>query len=135
MSDNIFEQATRQQLRFPSTKGEVTVEQLWQMPLSSRNGFDLDAVAKAVNTELKAAGEESFVEAKSNPAKAQLTLKLDVVKHVISVKLAEKEKAEKSAETAAQRQRLLKALEDSEDAELAKLTPDQIRERLAALSN
>ena len=46
---NIFELATRKALRFGTERGPVTVEQLWQMPLQSKNLFDLDNVAKACN--------------------------------------------------------------------------------------
>ena len=44
---NIFEYAARSKIRFQSTKGELTVEQLWDVPLRSRDDFNLNAVAKA----------------------------------------------------------------------------------------
>jgi hypothetical protein len=50
---NIFEQATRRAIRFESAKGDLSVEQLWDLPLQSRNQFDLDTVAKTVNRQLK----------------------------------------------------------------------------------
>ena len=65
---NIFETATRKALRFGTERGPVTVEQLWQMPLQSKNLFDLDNVAKSCNAKVKSFAEESFVTtASSNP--------------------------------------------------------------------
>jgi len=51
---NLFEIATRNKFRFASVKGELNVEQLWELKLTERNSFDLDNVARAVADELKA---------------------------------------------------------------------------------
>ena len=128
-----FEQATRRKFRFPSVKGELTTEQLWDAPLVSRNGFDLDAIAKAVNAELAQASEESFVETKPNPRRNELAAKLEIVKHVIGVKIKEKELAENRSAKAAQRQTLQEALDRRQNAELENLSPEELRARIAAL--
>ena len=94
---NIFEQATRRAIRFESAKGDLSVEQLWDLPLQSRNQFDLDTVAKTVNRQLNAVTEESFVSVRENPAKETHSLKLEIVKHIISVKLQEAEEARNRA--------------------------------------
>ena len=39
MTMNIFEYATRAKLRFASSRGDLTVEQLWDVPLRSTDGF------------------------------------------------------------------------------------------------
>jgi len=130
---SLFEQATRGKLRFSTDRGVLTVEQLWDMPLQSKTNFDLDTIAKGVNRELKAVGEESFVATSTNPAAGVLTLKLDVLKHIIGVKMNEnKIAAERSARTE-ERQKLLGILDKKQDAALEELTPEQIRERLAKL--
>ena len=59
---DVYKFAAQNQLRFESIRGDLTVEQLFQLPLRSKGGFDLDSVAKAVNAELRGASEESFVE-------------------------------------------------------------------------
>jgi hypothetical protein len=130
---SMFEKATRLKLRFASNKGDLTVENLWELPLQSRTGFDLDNVAKAANNELKSLSEESFVSTTNNPAKNLAQLKLDIVKRVIEVKIAENEEQRNAAQKSAERQRLLEALNNSEQQELQKLTPDEIRKRLAEL--
>lgn len=130
---NIFEQATRQKIRFPSIKGELTTEQLWELPLTSRTGFDLDSVAREVNRDLKETAEESFVATRANPARAQLELKLELVKHVIAVKITEAESREQAAARAQERQRLQEILNKKQDAALEGLSVEEIQKRLTEL--
>lgn len=130
---NIFEQAVRQKLRIPSAKGELTVEQLWDLPLQSKTQFDLDTLAKAANRELKGMDEESFVSTTDNPAKAKLELTLDILKHVIAAKMSDAEAAKNRAARAEEREKLLKILADKQNAALGELSVEQIQERLKAL--
>lgn len=131
---NLFEQASRQKLRFPSIKGEITTEQLWDLPLTSKGAFDLDSVAKAINGHLKAVAETSFVEIKHNPAKTTLELQLDILKHIIAVRMAEAEQAKSAADRANERHRLMEILNKKQDAALEALTPEEIQKRLDALN-
>ena len=131
--DNLFLQATREKFRFASNKGDLSVEQLWDLPLTSRTGFDLDTVAKAVNADLKASNEESFVNVNNNPAVSRLQAKLEVVKAIIEVKLAQAEATKKRAEKAAERQRLMEVLHSKKDQELQGLSVEEIERRLSLL--
>ena len=131
---NIFEQATRRAIRFESTKGDLSVEQLWDLPLQSRNQFDLDTVAKTVNRQLNDVTEESFVSVRENPAKETLSLKLELVKHIISVKLQEAEEARNRANRASEKEKLLRLLDEKQNEALRALTPEEIQERLKALT-
>ena len=130
---NIFEQATRRAIRFESAKGDLSVEQLWDLPLQSRNQFDLDTVAKTVNRQLNAVTEESFVSVRENPAKETLSLKLEIIKHIISVKLQEAEEARNRANKASEKEKLLRLLDEKQNEALRALTPEEIQERLKAL--
>ena len=131
--DNLFLQATREKFRFESSKGDLSVEQLWDLPLTSRIGFDLDTVAKAVNANLKSSNEESFVNVSNNPAVSRLQAQLEVVKAIIEVKLAQAETAKKRAEKAAERQRLMEVLHSKKDQELQGLSVEEIERRLSQL--
>ena len=131
---NIFEQATRRAIRFESAKGDLSVEQLWDLPLQSRNQFDLDTVAKTVNRQLNDVTEESFVSVRENPAKETLSLKLELVKHIISVKLQEAEEARNRVNKASEKEKLLRLLDEKQNEALRALTPEEIQERLKALA-
>jgi transcriptional accessory protein Tex/SPT6 len=130
---NIFEQATRQALRFSSNRGELSTEQLWDLPLTKRDGFDLDTIAKTVNAQLKTLSEESFVTKSQNPAKDSLELKLEILKHIIAVKLKEAEDRRNAAERATERQKLLDILAEKQAGALKELSVEDIQKRLAEL--
>lgn len=130
---NIFETATRNKFRFPSARGELTTEQLWDLPLTSKNSFDLDTVARTVNGELKAVSEESFVTPKVNPNKGSLEVKLEIIKHVIATKLAEADKRQQAQERAEKRRKILEALASKEDEALSQASKDDLLKQLAEL--
>ena len=132
--ENMFERATRAKLRFESSKGPISVEQVWDAPLTSRNGFSLDEIAKQAKRELDAISEESFVQQVS-PLKNVAVLKLEVVKHIIAVKLAEKESSDKRAERAELRKQLLQALAEKQTDEIKNMSVEDIQKRLTELED
>lgn len=130
----MFEKATRQKYRFDSLKGQLTVEQLWDLPLQAKNGFDLDTVAKVVNQELKGVTEDSFIETRSNPRKGELEDKLEVVKHIIATKQAENAAKLDEANRKVERERLQQILATKQAQQLEGLSVEEIQKRLDALS-
>lgn len=137
MDVNIYKFAAQNGLRFPSVKGDLIVEQLFQLPLSSeKTGFDLNSVAKKINASLKLAGEESFVDdSSSNPQRKALEVALDIVKDVIATKKAENEAKAKRASNAEQRRKILDAYNAKKDAALANMTEQELEKMLASLSD
>ncbi len=135
MSTNIFEYAVRSKIRFASSRGELTVEQLWDVPLRSKDDFNLNAVAQAASKALKAASEESFVETARTAVHVKLETTLEVVKHVIGVKLAEEEAAQKRAANKLEREKLLGILAEKQDAKLSAKSEKELKERIAALDS
>lgn len=130
---NTFEQASRQKYRFPSSRGELTTEQLWDLPLTGKAGFDLDTIAKAVNAELRSASEESFVAVKTNAVTEVLQTKLDILKHIIAVRLAEAEERNKASSRKAERDRLMQILHEKKEQGLRDLSTEEIEKRIADL--
>lgn len=133
MVTNIFEYITRNKLRFVSARGELSVEQLWDVPLRSRDEFNLNAVAKSANAALKAATEESFVETARTEAHVRLEVMLEVVKHVIGVKLADEADAKKKADNKIEKEKLLAILAEKQAGKLSELSEKEIQKRIAAL--
>ena len=131
---DIFENASRRKLRFQSVVGELTTEQLWDLPLTSKGGrVNLDAIARSVHAELKGLEEVSFVECKPDPRKDELELDLEILKHIIAVKLAEREAADQAATKAQRRAKLLDALASKENDELVGMSKDDIMAELNSL--
>lgn len=133
MSDNLFEKASRMKLRFASSAGVLSVEDLWDLPLTSKTGkANLDDVARMYSRELKSQEEESFV---TKPAKKDriLALGFEIVKHVIEVRLEENEASKKSVERKAEREKLLGILVSKKDDALKDLSVKELEKKLDAM--
>ncbi len=132
---NIFEFATRTKLRFTSIRGELTVEQLWDVPLRSRDDFNLNMIAKATNKALKEVSEESFVETTKTAAHMRYETAMEVVKYIIDVKLAEETSAKNRAEKKQEKEKLLAILAEKQDGKLSELSEKELQKRIAALGD
>jgi hypothetical protein len=134
MSMNIFEYATRNALRYASSRGGLTTEELWVVPLRSRDGFDLDAVARAAYKALKDLTEESFVSAKTKtPEHTRREVAFEIVKYVIEVKLGEEEALKKRAENKKEKEKMLEILAEKQAGALSALSEEDLKQRIAAL--
>lgn len=129
----MFEKAARTKLRFPSNRGDLSVEQLWDLPLTSKTGFDLDTIAREVNQSLKASTEDSFVTVRVNPQKTRFELSLDILKHIIQVKLAEADATAMAAARKAEKNRLIEILDQKKDQDLLGLSTEELQKKIAAL--
>lgn len=121
---NIFEYAAKNKLRFATERGLLTTEDLFDIKLSNQTGPSLDKIAIALDEELSKT-EKSFVK-KVTPQNKELQIKLDIVKHVISVKQDQEEAKVAAAARATQRRILQEAiakkkLEAIDNADLASL--------------
>ena len=125
----MYKKAAKLKLRFESKRGLLTVEDLWDLPLTHANGVSLDAVARKVNKQLKVSEEESFVTVKDD-ASTILELKLSIVKDLIADKLAEKKEAETRVEKKARKEKILAALARKEDETLGSLSADELKKML-----
>lgn len=135
MNENVFEYATRNKVRFSSSRGELTAEQLWDVPLRSTDGFNLDAVAKVANKAFKDATEESFVSSIRTATQDRLEMTLEVIKRVIEVKLDDESAAKRRAENKLEKEKLLSILAEKQDGKLSELTEKELRRRIAALGD
>ncbi|QGH74962.1 hypothetical protein MAL1_00216 [Bacteriophage DSS3_MAL1] len=131
---NIFETASRQKLRFATTKGNLTVEQLWDLPLTSTKGLSLNEIGMGIKHALRDTEIDSLVDTGTSPERAKMTLSLDIIKHIIAVKQDENSEARKAQALKAEREKLMEILAKKQDAALQDLTEDQIKARLAELS-
>lgn len=125
MDNNLlFATASRQKFRFNSPQGQLSVEDLWDLPLTSPSGknANLDDIARALHKQLKEFDGEtiSFVKpASSNKAKTEeLQAKFDITKFVIDAKVAERDAAALAQEKKEKKQKLLELLDKKKNAEL-----------------
>lgn len=123
----MFEQASRMKLRFATAKGELTTEDLWALPLTSQTGkLNLDDIARGLFAELKDSKEISFVTpAVSNDKVTQL--KFDIVKHVIGIRIKERDEAAAAAKNAERKQQILQIIAAKENEALSATSLDELR--------
>lgn len=133
----MFEKASRLKLRFDTPKGQLTVEDLWDLPLVAPAGrsavANLDDIAIGLNKQLKNGDDVSFV-IKDRKSDSAVQLKFDIVKRIIDVRLAEDDARAKEQENAAKKKRLLAILADKQDEALRNMSAEDIQKMVAELS-
>lgn len=133
MSFEIADQIARGKIRFSTSQGLLTYEDLFEKPLTSANKVSLDGIAKDIFKQLKESEEVSFV-SPTTSANSELQLKLELVKHVISIKMAENAAAATARQNAARRQQLAELKERKENDNLANLSVEELQAMIDALA-
>ena len=129
---NLFEQASRKRLRFDSDRGLMTVEDLWTIPLQSKNGFSLDAIAIELSKKVSEQ-EVSFV-SKRSPAHEDDLLRFEIVKYIIESRLAEAEAKKVAGERKAELETLQALLAKKKMENLEQMSVEEIEAKLASLT-
>lgn len=105
----MFKKASKLKLRFATTKGHVTTEDLWDLPLTN-----LDDLVKDLNKAVKEGGEESFITKRSRVSTI-LDLKFSIIKQIIKDKLEEAERKENETANKTKKDKILEIIEDKEN--------------------
>jgi len=128
MEKSMFEKAARAKLRFSTSRGKISVEDLWDLPLAGE--VSLDTIARSTYKEIKANEDESFIDGVS-PKNESLELKMDIVKHVIKVRLEERDDSVKSLAKAQKRQKILSMIERKKDESLESMSVEDLQALLS----
>lgn len=126
--ENIFEYATRNKVRF-SFRGMISVEDLWDLSLTN-----LDSIYKELNKQSKQSEEESLLNIKTQEDEL-LNVQIEIVKHIVSVKLAEKEAREKASAKKAQKQKIMSIIAAKQDEALQNSSIDELQKMLDELDS
>lgn len=131
---NMFEQATRLKLRFAvGTRVNLTVENLWDLPLTNVKGEDLDNIAIELQEKLST-NEKSFVVQQSKTKETQVNqLKFDIVKHIIDIRLEEQKVANLERQRAQEIATLKELQKQAKIRDLQNLSSEEIEERIKSL--
>lgn len=123
---NIFERASRGKIRF-TYKGQISTEDLWDLRVE-----ELDAIYKKLNKKVKALDEESLLDVKTEKD-TLLTLKVDIIKHIVTSKLFAKANAEKAQATKQRKQQILELLAKKQNAKDESKTEEELLAELEQL--
>lgn len=126
--EKMFEMATRTKMRF-TFKGVISVEDLWDLNVSN-----LDLIFKSLNSQLKQVKEESLLNTKTKEDK-ELDVKIEIVKHIVKVKLEEESLKTKAKLQKEKKQKILEILADKQDESLQNKSVDELKAMLEDLNN
>ena len=89
--NNIFEKASRAKLRFPTPRGNLSVEQLWDLPLD-KGDVNLYNIAQELlaNVADKPTKQLAFF-SKAVSVDESAELRFEIVKRIVTVRVAEAE--------------------------------------------
>jgi hypothetical protein len=126
--ENLFVLASRAKFRFVTSKGSLTAEDLWDLPLDDRRQVSLDDVAKSLNKQLRESDtEQSFVNKASAPRTDEIKAKFDLVLFVIKTKLEERDAAKARSDKEANKQKIMALIERKKDEALAGKPLDELQ--------
>jgi len=129
----MFQKASRQKFRFPTPQGQITNEDLWDLPLTSSVGrANLDDIARTLHKQLKSGDDISFV-IKEKKSDDTIQLKFDIVKYIIEVKIAESEAASKAKDTKEKKQQMLTLISQKEIEALGAKSIDDLKKMVEAM--
>lgn len=131
---NIFEYASRKKLRFASSKGSLTVEQLWNVPVSSSTGFSLSAIATPYYEKReKASSLSGSLLRASEGLSEDDRVSLSILEHIAQVLDQERKAAVAAAVKSSRKADLLDALAAREADALTRKTPEELRKMIEEL--
>lgn len=108
----MYKLASKQKLRVPTTQGNLSVEQLWDLSIPQ-----LDALAVSLEETHKTSARKSFVVKKTIKDKTA-KLRFDIVLDVLTTKVEEQEASSNAAETKAHNNKILDLIARKKEGEL-----------------
>lgn len=127
---NLFEWATKNKVRFNTERGALTVEDVWTLPLTSKNGISLDSLAKDLYRAVKEHDDVSFVQ-ESTVESTVANNKLEIVKHVISVRMEERRQRAEREKTKEKNEVIRNLLKEKELDGLRNMSVEELRKMLS----
>jgi len=128
----MYKTALKNQYLYRTKRGSITTQDLFDLPLSGNNGFNLDQVAKDIDADITQDKRPSFVEpTQENPTNAN---KLKIVKDIIKDKLDAKDALKVKAANAAKREQILRLLAAKQDDALAAKSEAELLKELEEIT-
>lgn len=123
----MYKKALRTKLRFSTSKGKLTTEDLFDLSLT-----DLNNLAIALDKKLSETPRKSFI-SDIAPDTQEDELRFNIVKDVITLKLSERNAAQNAKAKAAEKAQLLEILHRKKNEALENLSVAEIEAKLASL--
>jgi hypothetical protein len=123
----MYKKALRTKLRFSTTKGKLTTEDLFDLSLT-----DLNNLAITLDKKLSETPRKSFI-SDIAPDTQEDELRFNIVKDIITLKLVERNAAQNAKAKAAEKAQLLEILHRKQNEALESLSVAEIEAKIAEL--
>ena len=119
-----FKECSRRKLRFKTTIGTLSVEQLWDLPLEG-----LDTLAVSLEKDVNEAPKKSFLVKTSNEDKIA-KLKFDIVLDVLNTRIKERDEYLEQKENKEQNEKILSLISEKQDESLKGKSIEELKAML-----
>ena len=123
----MYKKALKSKLRFNTIKGKLTTEDLFDLNLT-----DLNNIAIALDKKLSETPRKSFI-SDIAPDTQEDELRFNIVKDVITTKLAERDANQNAKAKAAEKAQLLEILHRKKNQALENLSVEELEAKIASL--
>lgn len=120
----MWKEAIRLKMRFSTSRGPLTIEQLWDLSLE-----ELDALAVELKKQYDESGAKSYLKKKSSKDK-QVKLAFDIVLDILETKVEDAENDKNALETKEHNQKIMSLIAKKKDEKLESLDIDELEEML-----
>lgn len=117
-----YKQGTREKLRFSTKKGELSIENLWDLGLETLNDIAVD-----LYNQYESSGKKSFLVNRSEKDKI-IKLKLDVILDILNTKKEEAEQRRTEKERKEHNQKIDELIERKKQGELEGKTVEELEQ-------
>jgi len=119
-----YKELSRLKSRFTTSKGSLSVEQLWDLSVT-----ELDSLAVSLEEQYKNSKGKSFLDKKTTKDKA-LKLQFDVVLDILNTKVEEAEVLRTAKEDKAHNEKIYSLIKQKEDGKLAEMSIEELESQL-----
>lgn len=123
--DNIFEQASRQKLRF-ALNGSISTEQLWDSPMTALVDYE-QSLTETCEGYAKSTRRTKTIRTK---AQRENELRLAIVTHILDVREKEQEEAQNRAQIKEHNEKILLLIQSKKENELSSKTIEELEAML-----
>lgn len=129
---NIIEQAVKMKLRFDTNRGQLSVEQIYDLPLNTRNNTEgLKDLARQLNSIIKA--EDDLFE--STTANKINKLRFDIVMQIIAERQAEAAKLVERKSLESQLEQFTEILNAKKNDAMKDLSVEELEAKIAEIKS
>lgn len=122
--DNMYKEASRKQVRFQTTRGPLSVEQLWGVPTA-----ELDVLVVSLDEAYNNSKGKSFLSERTTKDEG-LKLQFDIAHDILIIKAAEEKAIKEAAKKKEHNQKIHALIAEKKEGALKDMSVEELEELL-----